>query len=284
MPSKPSVASPYSIIVDMPDGTPAGLRNVRSTRGVAKGLIIPRSRYAAARGLPELRRTGVYFLVGPDIESGEERIYIGEGDPVLARLDSHAAARPFWTQAFVFTGDSTLNKAHIRYLESKLIDLATRAKQSTMDNRKRTESPSLVASELAYANGFLQDLLLCYELVGSRAFLAPEGAEESPQLLVCKGTHAAAQGRQDGGGLVVLVGSRARRVASPKAPNHLLVKRQRLTDDGVLREEGDSLVFTQDYRFDSTSTAAGVVLGTSASGPERWRDNSGRSLKDREGL
>ena len=37
--------------------------------------------------------------------------------------------------------------------------------------------------------------------------------------------------------------------------------------------------FTQDYRFDSPSTAAGVILGRTANGRIEWKDSGGRPLK-----
>ncbi len=37
---------------------------------------------------------------------------------------------------------------------------------------------------------------------------------------------------------------------------------------------------TQDYIFNSPSTAAGVLLGRSANGRLEWQDAAGRTLKD----
>lgn len=52
------------------------------------------------------------------------------------------------------------------------------------------------------------------------------------------------------------------------------VKRQLLHEkDGVYR-------LTQDYVFDSPSTAAGVLLGRSANGRIEWKTALGRSLKE----
>ena len=55
--------------------------------------------------------------------------------------------------------------------------------------------------------------------------------------------------------------------------------RQQLTEREVLKAEGDSLIFTQDFRFNSPSTAAGVLVGGSANGRLAWKDNRGRTLK-----
>lgn len=59
----------------------------------------------------------------------------------------------------------------------------------------------------------------------------------------------------------------------------MLEMRKTFMKSGVLREEGNIYRFTQDYEFDSPSTAAGVTLGRSANGRLEWKDVAGHSLK-----
>ena len=70
----------------------------------------------------------------------------------------------------------------------------------------------------------------------------------------------------------VLGGSRARRWITPgTSPSNEALQR-RLIDDGYLGEQGgDGLVFVYDCEFSSSSAAASVVVGSSASGPREWR-------------
>lgn len=63
-------------------------------------------------------------------------------------------------------------------------------------------------------------------------------------------------------------------------PLHL---RTKLKDEGVLKVQGDKLVFTKDYVFPSSSTAAAVVYGGHANGPSAWKDKTGTYLKDLKG-
>jgi hypothetical protein len=58
-----------------------------------------------------------------------------------------------------------------------------------------------------------------------------------------------------------------------------LAKRQSLIDLGVLLQQGNVYVFTQDYAFNSPSLASTVVLGRSSNGRTDWKDAQGRSLK-----
>lgn len=93
--------------------------------GLAAGIVIPRALMGEAKRRRELDRTGVYVLVGPPEESGLPRVYVGEGDPIRPRLEQHAARKDFWTSCVAFTSkDENLNKAHVQYIESRLVALA----------------------------------------------------------------------------------------------------------------------------------------------------------------
>ncbi len=60
------------------------------------------------------------MLLGADEDDPEKKaLYIGEGDPVLPRLKSHAINKDFWTEAIVFSSkDDYLTKTQVKYLEA----------------------------------------------------------------------------------------------------------------------------------------------------------------------
>jgi hypothetical protein len=53
-------------------------------------------------------------------------------------------------------------------------------------------------------------------------------------------------------------------------------------DAGILQEEGDFLVFANDYSFSSASAAAATVIGASANGRISWKLPDGRTYGDWE--
>jgi hypothetical protein len=65
-------------------------------------------------------------------------LYVGEGDPIRPRLESHYAQKDFWTRAIGFTTTTAgqLNKAHAQFLELRFIALARAAKRLPLDNAK----------------------------------------------------------------------------------------------------------------------------------------------------
>lgn len=276
-----TTAKGFSVRIFIPSGEPEGLRIVEKSNWTGQGLVFPRAQYAGARKRPELGRTGVYILWGPG-ESGQlPRVYVGEGDVVQSRLDQHARQKDFWTHAAVFTSkDQNLNKAHVQYLEARLVELAAEAKRAELDNGNVPQRPALSEADAADAEGFLEDLLLCLPIVGINLFeKARAGATYSRELfLKAKGIEA--RGVDGSEGFVVRAGSRAVKTEVPSCHAYMVALRRSLLEQGVFALEGDAYRLTQDYTFNSPSTAAGVLLGRSANGRVEWKDAGGRTLKE----
>ena len=82
----------------------------------------------------ESEKSGVYFLSGTDPESGKPAIYIGEAENIRDRVKLHLE-KDFWNQVVYFLSkDENLTKAHIRYLEEKLIEKARSAGRALVTN------------------------------------------------------------------------------------------------------------------------------------------------------
>lgn len=287
-PMSSSIPRGATIRVFLVDGTPQGLRVVDRPGWTGSCLAFSRSEYAEARGRPEVRRTGVYILLGPD-EQGprESRVYIGEADEVRTRLDAHQKEKDFWTDAFVLTTtDESLNKAHARYIEARLIGIAAAADNAKLDNGTAPPSPRLSEPETADMEGFLENALMLMPLLGVDVFdktpasdaVVAEGQPLLPRLFL-KTLLTDAQGQDDPRGFLVFEGGLARREARLMGGGYERL-RQRLIDDGLLVPDGtEQLRLTRSFVFDSPSAAASVLSGGSKNGRTEWRNAAGRTLK-----
>lgn len=276
---------PTSIRIFLADGVPEGLRIVEKSNWTGRAVVAGRGQISEALARDELGQPGVYVLTGPP-EEGAPRLYVGEADVLRERLRHHAAGKDFWTRFVAFTSTNEgLNKAHVRYLESRLIALANTANQWSLDNGTVPSAPPLSEPDRADAEWFLQEMLVIFPLLGIDAFEAAAGqAREgvdmvSGHTLVLEERGANARGREVGDGFVVFAGSRARAQEVASIHDYLRDLRQQLKTREVLKPEGEYLVFAQDFRFSSPSTAAGVLVGGSANGRRSWKDARGRTLK-----
>jgi hypothetical protein len=274
-------AAGFSVRIFIPSGEPEGLRIVEKSNWTGQGLVFPRSLFSEVRRRSELARTGVYVLWGLGDSGQLPRFYVGEGDGLLQRMDQHAKSKDFWTHAVVFTSkDQNLNKAHVQHLEARLVNLAREAKRCELDNGNVPQLPALSEADAADAEGLLADLLLCLPVVGVNLFERPRLVSTTPsQELFLKSKGIEARGVDEAEGFVVRAGSTAVRTEVPSIHAYLSELRRTLAEKGVFEAAGDLYRLTQDYTFNSPSTAAGVLLGRSANGRIEWADAAGRSLK-----
>ena len=271
----------FSVHVFLPNGDPDGVKVVEKDNWTGRGLVIPRVMFADTRSREELNRTGVYLLIGPSDESTLPMLYVGEGDPVKARLDQHASKKDFWTHAVVFTSkDQNLNKAHVQHLESRLVELASTAKRTVLDNGNQPAPPSLSEADIAEVEGYLDDMLLCLPILGYGFFESAPSPTGKRVELSLRGKGLPARGFETAEGFVVVKGSQSPAVEVPSTPQSIVTMRSELRKNGVLAVQGDHLVFTQDYVFGSPSTAAAVCMARNANGRVEWKDAQGRSLRD----
>jgi hypothetical protein len=269
----------FSLRIFVLGGEFEGLRLVEKSNWNGQGMVCPRATFPRAKGRPEFGRTGVYVLSGPE-EEGQIKIYVGEGDPNGTRLEQHYAKKDFWTTLFLFTSkDEYLNKAHIQFLESRLISTAAEAKRCELDNGNRPALASMSVADIAVADGFLKEMLICFPVLGLDVFEKPAKGQPGRQILTLKGKGIEAKGYESPDGFVVLAKSEAVREAVPSIHRFMLDMRGSLEKRGVFQQEGNIYRLSQDYLFDSPSTAAGVLLGRSANGRLEWKDSKGRSLK-----
>lgn len=216
-------------------------------------------------------------------ESGAgDSIYVGEADVARDRIDTHLRTRDFWTRLILFgSKDENLNKAHVQYLEARLVALAKAARRATLENGNVPLEPSLSEAEKADAEAFLADMLLIYPLLGVTAFeSAGDLQPRDAALLHLRGPSASGTGRDTPEGFVVCAGAHARHETVPSTQAWMVQLREALKARGVLVTEGEHLRLTQDYTFDSPTAAAAVLLGRTANGRVEWRDEKGRTLKE----
>ncbi len=277
---------PFSLHIFVANGDPDGLRLVERSNWIGKALVFPRALYPQVRSRSEFQQTGVYLLMGPRLEGDGETIYIGEGDPVRPRLEDHYAKKDFWTKAVFFVaGPGQLNKAHVQYLEARLVQLANAAKRMPLENGNRPTEPTLSEPERAFVEVFLDNILGILPVLGIQAF------EQSSKIeadrisieLFCQGRGANASGHDGPQGFVVHRGSTTATDVTPSLRDyfpHVVKLRDELQKSGVLENDGSALRFTQDYAFSSPSLASALVIGRSSNGRTDWKDANGRTLKE----
>lgn len=168
--------NPFTIRIFVPDGDPEGVRVIDRMNWTGLGIIFPREKWPSTKQRQEFSRTGVYILSGyKEAEDELPTIYIGEGDVIRNRIDSHYQNKDFWDRAIAFTAsNNSLNKAHAKWLEWALVNRALGAKRSILENGTEPQEPKLSEAERADTEAFLNEVLQILPLLGLRAFEIPK--------------------------------------------------------------------------------------------------------------
>lgn len=275
------------------DGIPSGVMTAEIMNWTGKFTVAPRTQLADLAQRDELKRTGVYILAGQNPKDpAQEMVYIGESDNIWKRLIQHNndTSKDFWGKTIVITSkDENLTKAHGRYLESRLIQIASQAQRAQVINGTNPEITSLPEPDIADMEYFLAQIQMILPVLGfSFAIPLPKinivQNSESPDSISpvfhfnYAGSNAEAQ--EVNGEFIVFEGSTARKAHTNSLAESYIQIREKLQREGKLvdSQNPDYWVFAQNVPFQSPSTAANIVGGASLNGRQHWKvKNTGES-------
>lgn len=175
------MSTPYTIRLFVPDGDPNSFKIITKMNWTGVGLEISREGWVKYKTRKELEQAGIYILLGYEEQSEDSlpTIYVGQGDGVRNRIESHDKSKEFWDKVLIFVSSNEgLNRAHITWLEWALIQQADKTNRCKLDNTVTPNEPILTESEKADIQEFLNEILSILPLVEIRVF------EEAKKIVV----------------------------------------------------------------------------------------------------
>jgi hypothetical protein len=268
------------------DGTANGLTTAELSNWTGIGVKVPRIKVKEYSTRTEFQKPGVYILIGKG-ENNEDAAYIGEAEIVYDRLSQHIINRDFWYEVIFFgSKDKYLNKASVKYLESRLHELAITSGRYHLDQNIPTR-PELSEAEQAELEEFLANIKVLTSTLGHKLLETVDETVESDgireQIFYChNGAGAEGKGSPSTEGFVMYKGSLMIVPEQPSLTESIRKERKSMLDDGTLIQQGEFYMLTKDYIFNSSSRAAAATLARSASGPLEWKTETGIQLKQFE--
>jgi len=276
--------TPKTLQVFLPEGTPAGIQIAELTTRIVQAISVPRTHLKEFFARPESHYIGTYFLFGGDDEGSKPLAYIGQTENLKQRLKSHDANKEFWTRAVILVSRTqSFTQAHIKWLEWKSIANAKAANRYKLENGDSGSEPFVTEAILAeveeiFETGSLLLQSLAYPIFEPLISKDPKSVAETWHLSR-RGVKATATFTDEG--LVVHKGSRCSKDLTKSALGAPFVKRrEKMIADGILKDSGQGLVFTEDYQFKSPSGAASVIMGAHANGWIEWKNAEGHTMKE----
>ncbi|RYE01433.1 MAG: DUF4357 domain-containing protein, partial [Sphingobacteriales bacterium] len=289
---------PAIVIGSHADSVPRG-GNYDGLAGIVAGMLV----LAALRGRhADAPPVQVLALRGEE-SAWYGKAYIGEAENVYNRLQNHIAGKDFWNEVIFFVSkDENLTKSHVKYLESRLIQLAFSTKRYKVENQNLPQQSSLPLADRDAMEEFLTYIKLLIGVMGHKLLEevaytpqrvqlptdrpsadAPTEAEIAFSLeLFLNMSGLKAKAVQTDEGIVVLKGSEAALNHTNSLGTGYRDLRMRLIQNGTLTLEDNKYLFQNNTLFNSPSAAAAIILGYNNAGPLNWKNVKGKTLKEIE--
>ena len=135
-----------SIELFLVNGTADSLTIAELSNWNGKAIKIPRIEVSSCYR-EDITQAGVYFLFCKE-DDGTDSVYIGEAENVKERLLQHLRdyqaekEKYYWTTAVIFIGRD-LNKALIRYLENRFVDIVVGKSANGLTSWKNADGITL---------------------------------------------------------------------------------------------------------------------------------------------
>lgn len=252
-----------------------------------KAIKIPRIEVGSCNR-DDITQAGVYFLFCKE-EDGSDSVYVGEAENVKERLVQHLRdyqsekEKYYWTTAVIFVGRD-LNKALIRYLENRFVEIARASRRYTVLTKNTYKNTVMKESQIAVMEEFVDNVKILINALGYKVlepFVHTEtnSSKVDDELLYLSTGAASASGKVTTEGFVVFEGAILNEKTSTKSLSAGMQKlRQKIMDSDKVK----NFKTTEDILFSSSSAAADCILGYSVSGPQTWKTKDGRTLKEIE--
>lgn len=280
---------PYgkSIELFLVNGTADSLITAELSNWNGKAIKIPRIEVTSCKR-EDITQAGVYFLFCKE-DDGSDSVYIGEAENVKDRLIQHLRdyqaekEKYYWSTAVIFVGRD-LNKALIRYLENRFVEIARNSKRYIVLTKNTYRNTVMKESQIAVMEEFIDNVkilinALGYKLLEPFSQVESSASETDDEILYLTSGSAKATGKVTTEGFVVFEDAIVNEKTSTKS---LSAGMQKLRQTLIDSDKVQNWKTTEDILFSSASAAADFILGYSVSGPQMWKTKDGRTLKDIE--
>lgn len=274
---------PKTIQIFLPGGDPQGVRIAEITTRIVQVIEVPRKLLADFLKMPESGQVALYFLFSEEEDGSSRRVYIGQTGDLRARLAKHDKEKEFWERALVLISrTNSLTQTHALYLEWMCIQetrIAARYEDENGNSGSKPHTPPPLEADCheIFETGHTLIATLGYPIFDS--IMKKTSDIKQDEMFYCKSSEADGRGIYTEEGFVVLQGSIGRKENVPSIIGTSSEKfRDNLIGMGIMKVDGDKVVFEKDHLFRSPSMAAIALMGRSSNGWLDWKDKNGKTL------
>ncbi len=280
------------------DGEPT--KRIKCTLQNWTGLVykIPRTmledcKEGTTNIVKDMKKTGIYFLLGEDAESSEKIIYIGQavvrknGEGLLGRILEHKRNTKEkywndWNEVIVLTTqNNSFGPTEISYLENKFTALAMESKRYIVKNSNEPNQGNITEEKESELYEYIDYAKMIIGVLGHNAFEPIIKPLQRTQTLIEKNNIFKYKGKFDARGILTTEGFV---ILSGSEINPIIGQSKRTYIEQARENQANKINAnnrtTEDILFSSPSAAACFIGGCSLSGNAMWITEDGKSPKD----
>lgn len=259
------------------NGEPEGIRIYMRHLSTIKAFVVPRIYLNEAKKLKDIDNPGVYYLINDEAGS-LSKIYIGQTQNGIARLDQHNVKKDFWNKAILFLADSEHFSLNILSgLEKFAIQKAIDANRYDMDN-KAVPKYKISEYDMPLIEEIYEEIEFIMGVLGYRMNDASDQNIQAPFTTSRRGIIA--KGAYTGDQFDLLAGSQIDMGKPVHLESYNSKRQEYLKDKTIIQKEDGKYYLTKVLSFKSPSGASDFVLGGSTNGWVEWKDKDGKTLDE----
>lgn len=259
------------------DGEPSGVRICRCTLSTMTPVFVPRPLLSRAKQIADLPLRGIYYLIN-DEDCAISRLYVGQTQQGIARLDDHSAKKDFWNKGILFLSDDiqSFSLDNVSALEKYAIEQATASRRYTVKNKvdpryviDQYQKPTVeqIYEEIAFVMS-----TFTYQIEDSDDALA------DVKLFYTSRRGVRARGVYTGDTFDILDGSSIDLKVRPKLDRYERLRQELLVSGDMVRQPDGGGLLMKTVSFSTPSGTADFVLGGSNNGQIEWKDGDRQTL------
>jgi len=272
-------------------GNPDGVIFSYMSNWSGQAIKIPRNLFADSKDIDEVKRPGIYFLLGQDDENPDDKlVYVGEANSLSDRIIQHLRDndKSFAETIICFSSkDENLTVSHTKYLEQKTISQISKSSEYRLVNKKEgslIKLPKMVQDEMDTYFDNMKIILptLGYPVLQIDDKIRIKEVSIKPELLNLGTGEFKATAKLTSNGIEVQKGSELNKKETPSLSGSYSNLRKTLIEKKIVLDINGKYFFEENFEFPSPSTAAAIILGYSINGRTAWKNKEGKNLKEIE--
>jgi hypothetical protein len=272
------------------NGDPEGIIFSYMSNWNGQAIKIPRNLFADSKNIVELKRPGVYYLLGQNLDNPDDKlVYIGEANNLSDRIIQHLrdSDKSFAETIICFSSkDENLTVSHAKYLEQKIVNHIGNVSEYRLINKKEgslINLPKMVQDEM---DTYYDNMKIILPTLGY-SILHLDSKVDSIQSIRINSFSLNIGGfraisKLTSNGIEVQQGSDMNIAETPSLSGSYSNLRKTLIDRSIVKFVNNKLKFVENYEFPSPSTAAAIILGYSINGRTAWKNQQGKTIKELE--